>query len=350
MPIRNLDPAEMFIRMANDHTPKYHFTGSSKADFDAWKKDAVPEVLACLGNMPDRVDPNPELVIEFEYKGIRQQRWMIDVHEHLSAVLLINFPAGMSDNEQVPAICCWHGHGAFGKDPVMGDDSSPDKARSIADHQYDYGFQMAQKGFITYAIDAIGFGERHPNNKPNHSMNPGGRDWCNLLYLASTMFGSTSIAINVMHGKMATDFVAGLDCVDEHNLGVMGLSGGGTCTTWSYFCDERFKAAEIICYHDLWEVFLLRDQNACGMQVAPGLYSLVDLPDLQGLLAPRPLLIDIGVRDSCFTVDSTMEAKKQIEKIYAAADASDKLLFDIHPNEHAWGANEAEGFFRKHLL
>lgn len=163
------------------------------------------------------------------------------------------------------------------------------------------------------------------------------------------MFGTTSIAINVHHGKVATDFVTALPFVDSNRLGVMGLSGGGTMTTWSYLCDERFKAAEIICYCDLWEVFAYRDNNACGMQLVPGLYKLVDLPDLQGLLAPRPLLVDIGTRDSCFMIDSTMDAYHHIESIYQAADAADNLELDLHPNEHGWGANKSEEFFARHL-
>jgi hypothetical protein len=114
-------------------------------------------------------------------------------------------------------------------------------------------------------------------------------------------------------------------------------------------CDERFKAAEIICYSDLWAAFGMRDINYCGMQVAPGLYKLVDLPDLQGLLAPRPLLIDIGAQDTCFKVDTAMQCYRQVERIYAAAGASESLELDLHPGEHGWGANKSEAFFRKHL-
>jgi len=137
--------------------------------------------------------------------------------------------------------------------------------------------------------------------------------------------------------------------VDADRLGVMGLSGGGTMTLWMALCDERLKAAEIICYSDLWAHFGIRDINYCGMQVAPGLYKLVDLPDLQGLLAPRPLLIDIGVNDSCFKVDTAIECYKRLEKIYAAAGVPGKLELDLHAGEHGWGANKSFGFFQRHL-
>jgi hypothetical protein len=85
------------------------------------------------------------------------------------------------------------------------------------------------------------------------------------------------------------------------------------------------------------------------MQVAPGLYKLVDLPDLQGLLAPLPLLIDIGVHDTCFRIESAMACHERVRRIYAAAGASDRLELDLFPGEHGWGDNRAEDFFRRHL-
>jgi hypothetical protein len=85
------------------------------------------------------------------------------------------------------------------------------------------------------------------------------------------------------------------------------------------------------------------------MQVAPGLYKLVDLPDLQGLLAPRPLLVDIGMYDSCFNVDGAVKCFDKVKKVYSAAGASEKLEADIFPGEHAWGGNKSKTFFKKHL-
>ena len=231
----------------------------------------------------------------------------------------------------------------------MGNDSSPDLRQAIANNNYNYGEVMAQKGFVTYAIDWIGFGERNDKNKPNHNSVAGGRDWCNLYYLHATMLGMTSISINVAHGKAATDVVISTQPVDEERLGVMGLSGGGTMSLWMALCDERIKATEIICYSDLWTAFGIRDVNYCGMQVAPSLYKYVDLPDLQGLIAPRPLLIDIGVNDTCFKIDTAIKCYQQLSKIYEAAEAGDQLELDLHSGEHGWGGNKSEAFFRKHV-
>ncbi len=69
----------------------------------------------------------------------------------------------------------------------------------------------------------------------------------------------------------------------------------------------------------------------------------------KGLIAPRPLLIDIGVNDSCFKIDTAMKCYNQLSKIYQAAGAEDCLELDLHTGEHRWGANKSEEFFTKHL-
>jgi hypothetical protein len=232
----------------------------------------------------------------------------------------------------------------------MGDDSSPEKRESIKKLNYNYGHQMAKAGFVTYAIDWMGCGDRDDKTKPNwRGQQQDNRDACNLYYLHATMLGMTSISINVTHGMAATDFACTFPFVDKNKLGVMGLSGGGTMTTWTALCDKRMKAAEIICYSDLWAYFGIRDINYCGMQVAPGLYKLIDLPDLQGLIAPRPLLIDIGIYDTCFLIEGAMMCFRQLEKIYKAAGAVKNLELDLFPGEHAWGGHKSVDFFNRYL-
>ncbi len=349
MTIRNLSPQRMFIDMAVAHRPLYRFKGRGRAAFKAWKAKTRPAVMACLGDFPKRVPPNPQLLAEWEHGGLRKQRWIVDVGPFISATLLVNIPGDLKRGEKRPAILCWHGHGAHGKDPVMGNGSSAEKKADIVAHHYNYGQEMAEKGFVTYAIDWIGCGERNDSRKPNYLNVNGSRDWCNLYYLHATMFGMTSISINVTHGMAATDFVCTLPAVDPKRLGVMGLSGGGTMTLWSTLCDPRFKATEIICYSDLWAYFGMRDCNYCGMQVAPGLYKLVDLPDAQGLIAPRPLLVDIAAQDTCFIVDTALQCYEQVKQIYKAAGAADRLELDLFEAEHSWGGNKSEAFFKKHL-
>ena len=349
MTIRKCSPHYMFEQMALQHEPRCRFSGKTEPDFSSWRAATFPKVLKTLGDFPEQVPPNPKLLAEWDEAGLFKQRWIIDLNKYLSGTVLINYPKGLRENEKCPSILCWHGHGIFGKNPVMGFNTSPAVEQDTAQHNYDYGVQMAQAGFITFAIDWIGCGEQNDSLKPNYKSNAGHRDWCNLYYLMATMLGLTSISINVSHARAATDFVCGLPHVAEDRLGVMGQSGGGVMTLWSALCDERFKAAEIICYSDCFKYFGFRDLNICGMQVAPGLFKLVDLGDLQGLLAPLPLLVDIGIYDETFYVEGAMECFQQVEKIYTAAEARDNLELDLFPGWHCWGGNKSKAFFKKQL-
>ncbi|MEI6536204.1 MAG: prolyl oligopeptidase family serine peptidase [Verrucomicrobiaceae bacterium] len=341
---RNLSPQKMFSGMVARRSPRRQFRGG----FEAWKAAAKPEVLATLGANPEPVAPDAELTVEWEDRGIVKRRYLIDVGPDLAVALQVNIPQGLPPGERRPALLCWHGHGPCGKEPVMGNAGSAEVCSQIELHNYDYGQQMAGHGFITFGIDLIGFGELSDRRK--HHLSQGeGRDWCNLYYLHATMLGMSSLSINLAHGRAATDFVCSLPEVDPERLGVMGLSGGGTMTLWSALTDERFKAAEIICYGGLWARFGIHDINYCGMQVAPGLFDLVDLPDLQGLLAPMPLLVDIGAYDSCFAADDSMECYRQVAGIYESAGAADRLHLDLFPGDHAWGGRKSRAFFGKYL-
>lgn len=99
----------------------------------------------------------------------------------------------------------------------------------------------------------------------------------------------------------------------------------------------------------------LQRPDTCGIRSlekkdSSGLYNkLVELADLQGMLAPTPLLMDLGLYDSCFMSDTSLPVLRRVEEIYKAAGAADKFHADIFPGEHAWGANKSVEFFSKYL-
>lgn len=88
---------------------------------------------------------------------------------------------------------------------------------------------------------------------------------------------------------------------------------------------SRSSCREVICYSDVFADFAYRDIDYCGSQITPGLYELVDVADIQGLIAPRPLLVDIGTYDGCFRPESALSCYERVQEIYAAAEAADSL-------------------------
>ncbi|MBM7789664.1 dienelactone hydrolase family protein [Tenggerimyces flavus] len=334
---RNFSPYELFLATARSHLPRYRFAGA----FPAWRTRAKPAVLATLGRLPAQVDPHPELVAEWRDGPLLRQRWHLDVQPGLSAVAYVNRPADLTRGERRPGILCWHGHTAAGKEPVMGEPGE--------DVHRGYGRHLAEAGFVTFAIDWMGYGDLADDRKPHHRAVGGGHDRCDLYYLHATMLGMTPLGMNLAYGRKLVDFASELPFVDPDRLGVVGLSGGGTLTLWSALLDERLRAAEIVCYSDLFADFAYRDANYCGSQVTPGLYELVDVPDLQGLLAPLPLLVDIGAHDECFLVDSALACHQRVREIYAAAGAAERLELNLFAGGHRFDPHGSAEFFARAL-
>jgi len=347
---RNLSVNAYFRATAERHQPRYRYDGR---DFTRWHAELLPAVRATLGRMPQRVPLNPYVQAEWREHGLIKQRFVIDVEEGLSAVGYLFRPEAIN-GQRLPAILCCHGHGRFGKESVMGNRSAQALIESIDLANYDYGLQMAKAGFVTIAIDWRGFGERDDRRKPNNNglilaEQSGASDLCNANYLRTTVLGMTLLGQNVHDASCAVDYLSQQPFVDPQRIGVMGLSFGGTMTTWTALHDDRIKAADIICYSDRFADFGMRDLNFCGSQITPGLFSLCDVPDLQGLIAPRPLLVEIGAYDDCFKVESAMSCYHEVERIYAAAGARDHLELDLFDGGHRWGGNKSLEFFRKHL-
>lgn len=343
---RNLSPYAALLADGRSLVPRYAYREGT--DVAQWRAEARPAVLATLGRLPEPVDPDPELLTELEYRGVVMQRWLIDVADGLSAIAVVNRPLGPTPAGGYPGLLCWHGHGSFGKEPVMGNASTAAIRAYVADSGLDYGLRMALAGYVTFGIDWMGAGDRNDSLKPNGRPLVAG-DWCDTLYLNATLLGRTVLGMNLAHGQRLLDFVSALDIVDADRIGVMGESYGGALATWSTLLDDRIKATEIICYSDTFADFALRDLNYCGSQITPGLFSLVDVSDLHGLIAPGPLLTDISAFDECFRIESSAPCVDRVEAIYAAAGASDKFGRQLFDHIHGWQERGSDAFFARHL-
>jgi dienelactone hydrolase len=345
---RNLSINAYFKAKGAAHRPRLRYAGQN---FSNWRTELSAAAKGTLGRMPTRVPLNPEVHAEWHEDGLIKQRVVIDVEEGLSAIAYVFRPEGARG--KLPGILACHGHGPFGKDPVMGNRSTPQMAAEIANHNYDYGLQMAHAGFAVIAIDWRGFGERDDRKKPHFndvdSQHSHKRDPCDLHYLRATILGQTVLGMDINDGICALDYLCQQDFVDAHHIGVMGLSFGGCMATWMSIVDDRIKATDFICFSDRFADFGMRDVNFCGSQITPTLYELCDVPDLHGLIAPRPLLVEIGSYDECFKIDSAMSCYREVEKIYDAAGARELLELDLFEGGHRWGGNKSVAFFRKWL-
>lgn len=341
---RNFSMIEYFNKKAKDWTPLLSFRGSSLAEFEDWQAKASEKFFELLGDFPEPVDPEPEIIYSIEEDGIIREKVIFDSEDEMSVPCVVLRPTDMQADGTGAAILCSHGHGPYGKEPVAGNKSSAALRGQIEAHRYNYGEIMARAGYLTLSPDLRVFGERADGGDPYP-----GRDRCNVQFLRGAMWGVYTLMLNIWDMKCCVDYLQTRAEVDPERIGMMGLSQGGTMTTFATAAEPRIKCADIIGYLIPWERLAINRANWCGSQMVPGIYKWFDVPDIAGLIAPRPLLIEMGVQDSGFFIEEQLMAFAHLKRIYDAAGAGEDLWQDMHPGEHAFANNRAHEFFGKYL-
>ncbi|MCS7113322.1 MAG: alpha/beta hydrolase family protein [Nitrososphaerota archaeon] len=323
--------------------PSMSFQANTREEFERWKAKLKAKILELLGEFPEPAPLNPQLLSSEEKEDYVREKWLIQSEEDCYIPLYLLIPKGSG---RKPAILCAHGHGPYGKDPVAGvhfDD--PNRKANIAMHNYNYGEQMAIAGFVTVAPDWRSFGERIAYRNPYP-----GRDICNVHFLQHLILGRTLLGSNIFDGMRVIDFLLTRREVDPDRIGCMGLSFGGTMTTYLALLDDRIKAADIICYATTTEHYAISRPNFCGSQIVPYLYRYADVPDVIAAVAPKPLLVESGASDTCFWIHSALKAHETIRRAYEVSGHPENLWIEVFPGEHSWSGRKSIQFFRKFLI
>ena len=340
---RNFSMMDYFNKRAENWTPELSFRGSAKADWESWRTEALEKLQELLGDFPEHVDPAAEVIYSVEDRGLVRERVVFDSEAHMSVPCIILRPVDLPADGLAPAILTCHGHGPFGKEPVSGNATSLDLADNIALMNYNYGEEMARRGFLTISPDLRVFGERDTRDtRP-------GKDKCDLHFLRGMIMGIYTLTLNIWDMKCCVDYLQNRPEVDPDRIGMMGLSQGGTMTTFTSAVEPRIKAADIIGYVNPWERFGVNTGNFCGSQVVPDVFKYLDTHDIAGLIAPRPLLLEMGVHDTTFPIEDQLTGYDGVKRIYEAAGAGDDLWSDVHPGGHAFAGDRAYDFFDKYL-
>ena len=281
------------LRKFDKYARQDAFAGSTREEFELWRVDTRKTLRELLGwkYMEDcPLNPVTEECVTLE-NGIVREKVIIQVEPEVFMPMYILMPPKQGEEKQECFIAL-PGHQGAGKYSVAGCYNIPAVKRMIDFYNYDYGMQLARRGYVAVCPDCRGFGERRDEKLqiPGDERAFLGCSCFHLAHMAEPL-GET------VAGMLTWDACRLIDYLYERNewnldtLGVMGFSGGGMQTLWTAALDERVKRVMISGYLYGYRDSLMILNGNCNCNYVPHLWEHFDMGDIASLIAPRPLAV-----------------------------------------------------------
>jgi len=87
----------------------------------------------------------------------------------------------------------------------------------------------------------------------------------------------------------------------------------------------------------------------CPCNYVPGILRYAEMYDVASLIAPRPLLVESGTKDSIFPVQAVLKAYEKVGRVYELLGAEERLDKDIFGGRHQISGKKAYDWLRKWL-
>jgi len=307
-----------------------------------WQRRArkkLLELLAIEGG--PRKAPRVRFVEKVRCKGyVRRRGYMIAADE--LAVPMYVLEPNPRPKEKMGICIAAHGHGP-GKVVPAGIASDP-RAKELIKGERDYGVQAVLQGYLTIAPDLRGFGELMlPDELKANATNS-----CTQLALRSFQMGRPLLGQRISDVMQIIDWALARKDTDRKRVVMTGNSGGGTMTLFTTAVDSRITACAPSCYFSTFAGSILAMAH-CACNYVPGLLQAGEMSDIGGLVAPRPMLIIAGVKDTIFPIDAVREGFAALSRIYRDAGSPSNLELFEGPEGHRYYALRTWDFFREKL-
>ena len=213
---------------------------------------------------------------------------------------------------------------------------------------------LVEKGFVVFAFDPIGQGERLQYVDPQTGKSKVGGSTTEHSYAGvQTLLTGTSLSdYFIWDGVRAIDYLETRKEVDAKRIGITGRSGGGTQSALIAATDERIYAAAPECYITSFKRLL---QSIGPQDAEQNPYHFIkngmDHADFLHIRAPKPALILTTTHDF-FSQQGARETFAEVQKWYAAFNSAENIQFAEDFGKHESTKNNREtlyAFFQKHL-
>lgn len=213
---------------------------------------------------------------------------------------------------------------------------------------------LVKKGFIVFAFDPMGQGERLQYFNPQTGKSRFKYPSYEHSYPGAQLFisGNTLARDFIWDGIRAVDYLLTRKEVDPSRIGISGRSGGGTQSAYIAAFDDRIKAAAPENYiTNFTRLFQSMGPQDAEQDFFHGIGEGIDMADLLLVRAPKPALIITTSRDM-FPIQGSLETVKEVTRIYKAYDKPSNFAMVSDDAPHASTKKNRESmyaFFQKTL-
>lgn len=272
----------------------------------------------------------------------------------LSAYLLVPTSAGAD----TPVFLCPPGHNGGGKYSVAGVRGIRAVEECIEKYNYDFGWQLARLGYVTFCPDVRGFGERRELLEDTKELPLAMKGDCYWLAHMGEPIGIPVLGMLSWDLMRCVDFLqeytmtkggklrhltdgahtdSEAPCWNPERIIAFGFSGGAMQSLYLSALDERIHASFLSGYMYGFRDSLLQMNRNCSCNYVPHLMEHFDMGDIASLIAPRRLMIQSCREDRLAGTRGLANVQEQVDIIranYAVTGIAEHVQQDIEDGPH----------------
>ncbi|HEU0120704.1 MAG TPA: alpha/beta hydrolase family protein [Bryobacteraceae bacterium] len=316
---------------------------ASKKATEAWQKKLRGKVLELIGGFPKEKAPLQPVTLEVrDFPQYRREKFVIQTRPGMALLGYLLTPKNAKG--PLATMICVPGHGR-GVDDIVGIDEKGRDRTDKAGYQHDFAIQAVEAGLATVAIEPIAFGCRRDARSAKRGL---GNSACQPVAGAALLLGETMVGWRSYDVVRTIDWIETRKELDGARVGLMGISGGGTITSFAAAVEPRIKAAMISGYLNTFRDSIVAISH-CIDNYVPGILNWCENYDVASLIAPRPLYVESGTRDSIFPIEASKSAFAHVKQVYAALGAEELAQHEVFEGEHLFHGGAGLPFLAKHL-
>lgn len=300
---------KMLNTMAVFRDYEKRFLDAQKNLNESLSRDEIIESLKNVLGINEGMIPtihDMKVVCEKQVNGITVHELLFQSWDGFLGTATLYLPP--SNGEKLPLVYLCIGHGERGR-----------KTESYVQMSY----RLASLGMAVLTPDCIGRGARKPQEHSHKTIAP--------FYFGYTLQGLIVCEALALIRHMQND-----PRFDITRFASCGNSGGGTLTTLLCALAPELSVIASSGYPSEFSFIFQKERSHCACNLLPSIVPRLEMWQILGCFAPKPLLIEQGMFDNLFPYDLCKRCHRKVRNVYINSDAGQSIELSITKTKHSW--------------